>query len=106
MTARRIVRSCKLQHPPGRFIEFTRGQVLSSDHPHIDHWFVRENSMAVESPAAEEPADELVRDAELAGEGVTKESLLSHAKEIGLEVDGRWGLARLQSAIDAAASKG
>lgn len=109
MTARRIIRHCQLQHPPGRFIPFVPGQILPADHEHIAHWFIVENSVAIDDPALslapaatiEETVAELAEDAALEGQGVTKESLLLQAKELGIEADGRWGLARLQAAIDA-----
>jgi hypothetical protein len=49
-----------------------------------------------------ETAEEIAKDAVLAAKGETKEMLLAQADELGLKVDKRWGLAKLQAAIDAA----
>lgn len=105
MPARRILRPCKLQHPPGEFIAFARGQVLAADYEHIGHWFIVENSVEIpDAPTAEpvtESPEEIAKDEALAGQGVTRESLLAQAKELAIDIDGRWGLAKLQAAIDA-----
>lgn len=76
---------------------------------HAAHWWVKAHSTpvlaAVAAPAgadnAAETPDEIAKDEVLAEQGVTKESLLAQANELGIETDGRWGLARLQAAIDA-----
>lgn len=63
----------------------------------------------LEAPAAgeadsadPETEEEKAKDAALAERGETKEALIAQAKELGVVVDGRWGLAKLQAAIDEA----
>ena len=55
----------------------------------------------IEMPILESP-EELVRDAELVSEGVTKDGLIEEAKSLGIAVDGRWGMARIQAEIEKA----
>lgn len=49
-----------------------------------------------------ETDEELQRDAELESKGVTRDELLKQAEELNLKIDRRWGMARLQAAIDTA----
>lgn len=49
-----------------------------------------------------ETDEELAEDVALAEKGETKDALLAQAVDLGVTVDRRWGLAKLQAAIDAA----
>jgi len=129
MTQRRAIRHFKLQHERGRFLAFATGQIIPDEH--ADHWFVLENTVEVApapiaapiaprapvvAPIAKPapvvapvvpvaPTAEEVADAALAASGVSKDELLSQAKELGITADGRWGISRLQTEIDKALAK-
>jgi hypothetical protein len=126
--ARRIVRHIKHQYEVGVFLPFKPGEIVDDDHPFVDHWFIVENSVvennpqpgapraprptvsADTSPAApaaaaegiDDAAEETVSDHALGSEGATRDDLIAQAAELGLTIDRRWGVARLQAVIDEA----
>lgn len=94
MARRRVIHPFVVQMDNGAAIPFVVGGEFIPDEL-IDHALVRANTVAVDDAPSDAPAD----NHEDEPAAITKEDLIAECEARGIEIDRRWGMARIQAAL-------